>query len=100
MTASYQSGFSKARRTVDPVVCLEDDVRKAEACGWSFFGVEEAFDMLWKEKLLIKLHLIGLTGKIFTTASFPPVPLPPHLNNFMIFQHTIHKIKLNLIKHN
>lgn len=30
-----------------------------------FFDVEEAYDMLWKYGLLIKMHLMGIGGKMF-----------------------------------
>lgn len=33
--------------------------------GEVFFGVVDMYDMLWTEGLLIKLHGIGVTGKIF-----------------------------------
>lgn len=29
-----------------------------------FFDVEKADDMLWKEGLLIKMHLLGVRGKM------------------------------------
>ena len=31
-----------------------------------FFDVEKAYDMLWKDGLRIKMHLMGIGGKIFT----------------------------------
>jgi len=40
---------------MDPVVCLEDDIRKAqvnkETVAAVFFDVEKAYDMLWREGL-------------------------------------------------
>lgn len=66
MVATYQSGFRKGRNTMDPVLCLEDEIRKAqvnkETVVAVFFDVEKAYDMLWKEGLLIKLHLMGIGG--------------------------------------
>ncbi len=42
----------------------EDEVRKAqvnkETVAAVFFDVEKAYDMLWREGLLIKLHQMGL----------------------------------------
>ena len=66
---SYQSGFRKGRGTMDPVVALEDSIRKAQVNKETvlaiFFDVEKAYDMVWKEGLLIKLRQLGITGRIF-----------------------------------
>lgn len=67
--ASCQSGFRKGRNTIDSVINLEDEIRKAqvnkETVGTVFFDVEKAYDMMWREGLLIKLHLMGVGGKMF-----------------------------------
>ncbi len=64
-----QSGFRKGRNAMDPVRHLEDEIRKAqvnkEIVGAVFFDVEKAYDMMWREGLLIKLHLMGVGGKMF-----------------------------------
>jgi len=31
LMASYQSGFRRGRSTIDSVLCLEDEIRKAQA---------------------------------------------------------------------
>ncbi|KAL0150595.1 hypothetical protein M9458_054096, partial [Cirrhinus mrigala] len=50
--------------TMDPVVCLESEIRKAQANKDQviavFFDVEKAYDMLWKDGLLIKLDSMGI----------------------------------------
>lgn len=55
---AYQYGFRKGRSTLDALVKLETDVKKAIAVKGglvaSYFDMEEAYDMLWKEGLLIK----------------------------------------------
>lgn len=65
----YQSGFRKGRNTMDSVMCLEADIRKAqinkEALVGVFLDVEKAYDMLWKEGLLIKLDMMGIKGKMY-----------------------------------
>lgn len=65
----HQSGFRKGRTTMDPVVCLENEVRKAQAnkeqVNAVFFDVEKAYDMLWKDGLLIKLESIGIGGRMY-----------------------------------
>uniref|UniRef100_A0A3Q2PCB4 Reverse transcriptase domain-containing protein n=1 Tax=Fundulus heteroclitus TaxID=8078 RepID=A0A3Q2PCB4_FUNHE len=67
--APYQSGFCRGRGAIDPVLCLEDDIRKAqinkETVVAVFFDVEKAYDMLWREGLMIKLHQIGIGGNMF-----------------------------------
>jgi len=69
LVTRYQSGFRRGRSTMDPVVCLEDDIRKAqvnkETVAAVFFDVEKAYDMLWREGLLIKMHRMGIEGNMF-----------------------------------
>lgn len=54
---------------MDPIVCLESEVRKAqmnkEVVITVYFDVERAYDLLWKEKLLIKMKRLGISGSIF-----------------------------------
>ena len=54
---------------MDPVLCLEDDIRKSqvnkEVVAAVFFDVEKAYDMLWREGLMIKLPNAGVEGKMF-----------------------------------
>ncbi len=54
---------------MDPVLCLEDEIRKSQVNRESvvavFLDVEKAYDMMWKEGLLIKLHLLGVGGRAF-----------------------------------
>ncbi|CAJ1057684.1 RNA-directed DNA polymerase from mobile element jockey [Xyrichtys novacula] len=67
--SSHQSGFRKGRNTMDSVLSLESDIRKAqtnkEIVMAVFFDVEKAYDMLWKEGLLIKLDKMGVGGKLY-----------------------------------
>jgi len=48
---------------------LETDIRKAqinkEVLVGVFIDVENAYDMLWKEGLLIKLDMMGIKGKMY-----------------------------------
>lgn len=65
----HQSGFRKGRSTIDAALCLETDIRKAqvnkEVVVGIFFDIEKAYDMIWKEGLLIKLEQIGIVGRMF-----------------------------------
>lgn len=67
--SQYQSGFRKGRSTMDSVVSLEAAIRKAqvnkEVVVGVFFDIEKAYDMLWKEGLLMKLDKMGITGKMY-----------------------------------
>ncbi|KAI7808137.1 hypothetical protein IRJ41_016520 [Triplophysa rosa] len=51
------------------VVCLEAEIRKAqvnkEVLVGVFFDVEKAYDMLWKERLLLKLESLRIDGKMY-----------------------------------
>ena len=53
-----QSGFRKGRNMMDLILRLESEIRKAqtnkEVVVAVFFDIEEAYDMLWKDGLLIK----------------------------------------------
>ena len=65
----HQSGFRRGRGTMDPVLCLETEIRKAhvnkESVMAVFFDVEKAYDMVWKEGLMIKLNMIGIAGRTY-----------------------------------
>lgn len=65
----YQSGFRRGRGTMDPVVCLEEAIRKAqvnkETVVAVFFDIEKAYDMMWTEGLLIKLNQMGVRGRMY-----------------------------------
>jgi len=67
--SQYQSGFRKGRSTMDSLISLESDIRKAqtnrEVVIAVFFDVEKAYDMIWKEGLLIKLQQLGIGGKVY-----------------------------------
>lgn len=57
---NYQSGFSRGRGTMDPLVYLEDTIRRAQVNKESvvavFFDIEKAFDMMWKEGHMVKSY--------------------------------------------
>ncbi len=67
--SSHQSGFRRGRGTMDPIICLETEVKKDQVNKESvmavFFDVEKAYDMVWKEALMIKLDMIGITGRTY-----------------------------------
>lgn len=69
MLSPHQSGFRNGRTTMDPIICLENEIRKAqvskEAVLVILFDIEKAYDMLWKEGLLIKLNKMGIGGRMF-----------------------------------
>ncbi len=54
---------------MDPIICLETGVKKAQVNKESgmavFFEVEKAYDMIWKEGLMIKLDMMSITGIIY-----------------------------------
>uniref|UniRef100_A0A1A8L2C0 Reverse transcriptase domain-containing protein n=1 Tax=Nothobranchius pienaari TaxID=704102 RepID=A0A1A8L2C0_9TELE len=67
--SNYQSGFRRGRNTMDPVLCLEHEVRRAQINKESvvavFFDIEKAYDTLWREGLLIKIKQMGIGGRMF-----------------------------------
>lgn len=64
----HQSGVRKGRGTLDPIVSLENEIKKAQINKESvitvFFNVEKAYDVMWKDGLLIKLKATGIGGRI------------------------------------
>ena len=69
LLSSFQSGFRHSRGTMDPVVCLDSEIRRAQVCKEVvlavFFDVEKAYDMVWKNGLLIRLRTLGIAGRMF-----------------------------------
>uniref|UniRef100_A0A669EWH7 Reverse transcriptase domain-containing protein n=1 Tax=Oreochromis niloticus TaxID=8128 RepID=A0A669EWH7_ORENI len=67
--SKYQSGFRRGRNTMDPVLCLEHEVTKAQTNSESvvavFFDIEKAYDMMWRDGLLIKLCKLGIRGRMY-----------------------------------
>lgn len=53
---------------MDPILRLEDDIKKAQVNRESviavFLDIEKAYDMLWRDGVLIKLNQIGVKGRI------------------------------------
>jgi hypothetical protein len=58
--SNYQIGFRRGRNNMDPIVCLQHEVLTAKVNKESvlavFLDIEKAYDMMWKEGLLIKLR--------------------------------------------
>lgn len=61
--SKHQNGLRRGGNTVDPVLCREHEVRKAQANKESavavFFDIEKVYDMMCGEGLLIKLCKMG-----------------------------------------
>jgi hypothetical protein len=68
LLSPYQSGFRSNRSTLDNIIKLYDTIIKGFCCNESTLGVfidfEKAFDMVWKDGLIIKLQKIGISGNI------------------------------------
>lgn len=66
---SCQSGFRKGRSTTDFIICLEDEIRKAQVNKESvvaiFLDVEKAYNMLWVEGLLSKMKILRVEGNVY-----------------------------------
>ena len=63
-----QSGFRQGRSTLDHILRLHDTVYKALNNQRSvlavFLDIEKAYDMVWRNGLLIKLHKLGIQGNM------------------------------------
>jgi ribonuclease HI/endonuclease/exonuclease/phosphatase (EEP) superfamily protein YafD len=64
-----QSGFRSNRCTMDQILRLQSDIKKAffnkQQLGAVFIDLEKAFDLVWTEGLLFKLKRIGITGHAY-----------------------------------
>ena len=64
-----QSGFRKKRSTIDHILRLQHDVTQSiqhrEFTVGIFLDFTKAFDMLWKDGLLIKLRHLKISGNLF-----------------------------------
>ena len=64
----YQSGFRRGHSTLDGLCRLESDIRLAllrgEYCIGIFLDFVSAFDEVWHNGLLLKLHEMGLHGRL------------------------------------
>lgn len=64
-----QSGFRKHHSTTDHLLKLSDHIHKAintkQHTLAVFLDIQKAYDMLWKEGLLVKLHTLGIQGHMF-----------------------------------
>ena len=69
LLSNIQSGFRKNRSTIDQILRLQDQINKyLNNNGYSlgiFLDFEKAFDMVWKNGLLIKLKRLNITGNMF-----------------------------------
>ncbi len=69
LISSYQSRFRAGRNTMDAVLSIEADIRKAQAnieVLIVLFDIEKVYDMLWKEGHLIKLNVWELEERYKT----------------------------------
>lgn len=66
--SSAQNGFRIGRSTMDSVLVLDHDIKKAlvnrEVVLTVFLDIEKAYDMLWREGLVIKLYNAGIRGRM------------------------------------
>lgn len=63
----HQSGFQSGFSTMDAVLCLKSDTRKAQICKETVIAVIfdiEKHDMLWIYGLLIKIKSLSIGGSL------------------------------------
>ena len=64
--SSAQSGGQRGRSTLDNLLRLEDNIRTAYASKEKllsiFFDLEKAYDMAWRDGIVIDLYKAGLRG--------------------------------------
>lgn len=69
LMAPYQYGFRPGRSTLDALFRLETDVRKAlamkEVLVAVHFDIEKAYNIMWREGLLLKLQRMGIEVRFY-----------------------------------
>lgn len=70
MLSDVQSGFRSGRSTIDQIMRLQNAINnhnhnKGYTVG-VFIDFSNAFDMVWREGLLMKMKRLGLTGNLFS----------------------------------
>lgn len=64
----YQSGLRKGRSTVDALVKVSNEAEKTvsmkEVMAVVYYDIEKAYDSMWREGLLIKMHEMGIGGRL------------------------------------
>ena len=69
LITNVQTGFRKGRSTIDQIIRLQDEIHRNIHNGRFTLGVfidfQRAFDMLWKDGVLIKLKEMGISGNTF-----------------------------------
>ena len=68
LITNLQTGFRKARSTIDHLICLETLIREAfakkEHMTAIFFYIEKAYDTMWKYGIMKDLKNMGLKSKL------------------------------------
>jgi len=70
LLTNVQTGFRKGRSTIDHLIRLQDTINKYNHNnGYTlavFIDFQSAYDMMWRNGLLIKLRKMGIKGNVFT----------------------------------
>lgn len=65
----YQTGFRRCKSTTDALVKVCNEIEKSlimkEVMVAVFLDIEKAYDIMWREGLLIKLGKLGINGKMY-----------------------------------
>ena len=65
----YQTGFSKSKSTTDALVKLRNEIEKTlvmkDIMVAVSLDIENAYDTMWREGLLIKLDKMGISGRMY-----------------------------------
>lgn len=68
MLASYQSGFHRGRGVMDQVLCLKDEIRKAQinkdVVVAGFFDIENAYDMGASFNALKSIYVMLIQSRV------------------------------------
>ena len=96
LITNLQTGFRKARSTIDHLICLETLIREAfvkkDHMTAIFFDIGKAYDAMWKYGIIKDLKNMGLKDKLPIFIENSKYGLAQHSQNYKNKKWECHKV--------